>query len=88
MATSYIDYRGYRLSTTSPKSGEKWTVMINPLDALPALPGRAEADTRERAMEAAQYIVDAAFAPPPVPRGLFARLAGASRGASGTRASW
>jgi hypothetical protein len=84
--TSFIDYRGYRLATTSPKPGDAWTVMINPIEALPALPERAAGETREMAMEAARAIVDTAFAPrQPATRGRFAWLAMVRPGGQGPR---
>jgi hypothetical protein len=65
MATEYSDYRGYRLTTTTPDADYKWTAMINPLDALPALSGRGQGSTKVEALLDAQRIVDIGLAPRP-----------------------
>jgi hypothetical protein len=91
MATEFVDYRGYRITLSTPAGATMVSVMINPIEALRALSHRPEGATRERALEEARLIVDRALDAPPdsPPRGNgLARLIGSAfRGAGARRSS-
>jgi hypothetical protein len=83
MATEFTDYRGYRLAITTPRPGESWSVMINPIEALRALSARPEAATRDQALAEAKLIVDRSLDRPPAQGGRSGWLARLRGGAPG-----
>jgi hypothetical protein len=91
MATEFVDYRGYRITLSTPPGATTVSVMINPIEALRALSHRPEGATRERALEEARLIVDRALDAPPLarPKGsALGRLIGAAfRGPPSRRSS-